>query len=152
MFTRHFNLYSIKDTRVSLSPPYKESLQCLCGLCLCRRCSLCGPLLLRSLSLLSSSSSLLSFSGSLYTFGDGRHGKLCLDTDTITNHFSPTFVQRFRGDASISAQTCFSSFSLSINVYILQDSVCQKQFVEGVTRWCLVFPFQVMSQHLLVLS
>ena len=39
----------------------------------------------------------LSSSGHLYTFGDGRHGKLCLDTDTITNHFSPTFVHRFKG-------------------------------------------------------
>eukprot|EP00090_Calanus_glacialis_P018965 TRINITY_DN29288_c0_g1_i1.p1 TRINITY_DN29288_c0_g1~~TRINITY_DN29288_c0_g1_i1.p1 ORF type:complete len:689 (-),score=225.92 TRINITY_DN29288_c0_g1_i1:63-2129(-) len=39
----------------------------------------------------------LSASGQLYTFGDGRHGKLCLDLETITNHFSPAYVARFRG-------------------------------------------------------
>ena len=42
--------------------------------------------------------SLVSTStGHLYTFGDGRHGKLCLDLETLTNQFSPTLVDRFRG-------------------------------------------------------
>ena len=39
----------------------------------------------------------LASTGHLYTWGDGKHGKLCLDLDTITNHFSPTYVERFRG-------------------------------------------------------
>ena len=40
---------------------------------------------------------LLTEDGHLYTFGDGRHGKLCHDTTTITNCFSPTLVERFKG-------------------------------------------------------
>ena len=36
-------------------------------------------------------------SGHLYTFGDGRHGKLCLDLETLTNQFSPAHVDRFSG-------------------------------------------------------
>ena len=40
---------------------------------------------------------VLSTGGHLYTFGDGRHGKLCLDLDTSANHFTPTHVPRFRG-------------------------------------------------------
>lgn len=35
--------------------------------------------------------------GHLLAFGDGRHGKLCLDVETMTNHFVPVVSQRFRG-------------------------------------------------------
>lgn len=35
--------------------------------------------------------------GHLLTFGDGRHGKLCLDVETLTNHYTPALSSRFRG-------------------------------------------------------
>ena len=35
--------------------------------------------------------------GHLLAFGDGRHGKLCLDVETMTNHFVPVVSKRFRG-------------------------------------------------------
>merc|ERR1740129_1358299 len=60
---------------------------------------------------------VLSSLGSLYTFGDGRHGKLCLDTDTITNHFSPTFVQRFRG-FRVSKAVCGGCHTMVLGVPI----------------------------------
>ncbi len=34
--------------------------------------------------------------GKLLTFGDGRHGKLCLDVETLTNHYTPVPSSRFR--------------------------------------------------------
>ena len=40
---------------------------------------------------------LVSDSGRLFTFGDGRHGKLCLDVETTINHFLPANADRFRG-------------------------------------------------------
>uniref|UniRef100_A0AAQ6A6T9 X-linked retinitis pigmentosa GTPase regulator n=1 Tax=Amphiprion ocellaris TaxID=80972 RepID=A0AAQ6A6T9_AMPOC len=33
--------------------------------------------------------------GLLYTFGDGRHGKLCLGEENFTNQFKPTLCPRF---------------------------------------------------------
>ncbi len=39
---------------------------------------------------------LVTDAGQLFTFGDGRHGKLCLlDTETMTNHFSPVPSTRY---------------------------------------------------------
>ena len=42
-------------------------------------------------------SSAVSDEGHLFTFGDGRHGKLCLDVETITNHYTPVPATRFKG-------------------------------------------------------
>lgn len=50
-------------------------------------------------------SAVISESGQLYTFGDGRHGKLCLAVDTLTNHFAPTLSERFK-DLSVTAVHC----------------------------------------------
>ena len=36
----------------------------------------------------------VSKTGQLFSFGDGRHGKLCLDLETLTNHFTPVLVSR----------------------------------------------------------
>ena len=47
--------------------------------------------------------SVVSNSGQLFTFGDGRHGKLCLDTETLSNHYTPVLSPRFRGFNVISA-------------------------------------------------
>ena len=55
------------------------------------------PLTVSAVSCGENHSLVTTASGQLYTFGDGRHGKLCLDLDTLTNHFSPTHVERFRG-------------------------------------------------------
>ena len=39
---------------------------------------------------------LVTDNGQLFTFGDGRHGKLCLDGDTtMTNHYSPMLSMRY---------------------------------------------------------
>ena len=40
---------------------------------------------------------LITDSGQLFTFGDGRHGKLCLDFETITNYYQPALSKRFNG-------------------------------------------------------
>lgn len=40
---------------------------------------------------------LVTEDGKLLTFGDGRHGKLCLDVETLTNHYTPVPSTRFRG-------------------------------------------------------
>ena len=55
------------------------------------------PLTVETVSCGENHSLVTTASGQLYTFGDGRHGKLCLDLDTLNNHFSPTHVERFRG-------------------------------------------------------
>ena len=39
---------------------------------------------------------LVTDHGKLLTFGDGRHGKLCLDVETLTNHYTPVPSTRFR--------------------------------------------------------
>lgn len=39
---------------------------------------------------------LVTEEGKLLTFGDGRHGKLCLDVETLTNHYTPVPSTRFR--------------------------------------------------------
>ena len=41
--------------------------------------------------------SVVSNNGQLFTFGDGRHGKLCLNTDTLSNHYTPVLSTKFRG-------------------------------------------------------
>ena len=47
--------------------------------------------------------SVVSSSGQLFTFGDGRHGKLCLDTETLSNHYTPVLSTRFRDYRVLSA-------------------------------------------------
>ena len=89
MFTQH---YSVHDATVwcrILESPSPHPIKSL------------SAVPVASVSAGDAHSLVLSSAGHLYTFGDGRHGKLCLDTDTITNHFSPGFVQRFRGEKSI---------------------------------------------------
>ena len=39
---------------------------------------------------------LVTEEGKLLIFGDGRHGKLCLDVETLTNHYTPVPSTRFR--------------------------------------------------------
>ncbi|XP_029375375.1 retinitis pigmentosa GTPase regulator b [Echeneis naucrates] len=43
--------------------------------------------------------------GLLYTFGDGRHGKLCLGEENFTNQFKPTLCPRFL-KYSVQAAVC----------------------------------------------
>ncbi|XP_022618679.1 X-linked retinitis pigmentosa GTPase regulator-like [Seriola dumerili] len=38
---------------------------------------------------------VITDAGLLYTFGDGRHGKLCLGEENFTNQFKPTLCPRF---------------------------------------------------------
>ncbi|XP_059096625.1 X-linked retinitis pigmentosa GTPase regulator-like [Tigriopus californicus] len=40
---------------------------------------------------------VVSEDGHVFMFGDGRHGKLCLDVETMTNHFTPVYPSRFQG-------------------------------------------------------
>ena len=47
--------------------------------------------------------SVVSSSGQLFTFGDGRHGKLCLDSETLSNHYTPVLSTRFRDYKVLSA-------------------------------------------------
>ena len=47
--------------------------------------------------------SVVSSGGQLFTFGDGRHGKLCLDTETLSNHYTPVLSTRFRDYKVLSA-------------------------------------------------
>ena len=75
------------------------------------------PLLITSLSDLSNNgigkiiqiscgenhTSAVSSCGQLFTFGDGRHGKLCLDTETLSNHYTPVLSNRFRSFNVISS-------------------------------------------------
>ena len=50
-----------------------------------------------------SHTSLVTTTGFLLTFGDGRYGKLCLDTETLTNHYKPALSTRFHGFEVVSA-------------------------------------------------
>lgn len=76
------------------------------------------PLLITSLSDLSNGfgkiiqiscgenhTSVVSSSGQLFTFGDGRHGKLCLDTETLSNHYTPVLSARF-GSFNVMSAHC----------------------------------------------
>lgn len=47
--------------------------------------------------------SLVTDNGILFTFGDGRHGKLCLDVETLTNHYTPALCGRFKDYEVLSA-------------------------------------------------
>lgn len=47
--------------------------------------------------------SVVSSGGQLFTFGDGRHGKLCLDSETLSNHYTPVLSTRFRDYKVLSA-------------------------------------------------
>ena len=49
---------------------------------------------------------VVSRSGQLFTFGDGRHGKLCLDTETLSNHYSPVLSTRFQGEFRVLSAHC----------------------------------------------
>ena len=49
---------------------------------------------------------VVSRSGQLFTFGDGRHGKLCLDTETLSNHYSPMLSTRFQGEYRVLSAHC----------------------------------------------
>lgn len=40
---------------------------------------------------------VVSEDGHVFMFGDGRHGKLCLDVETMTNYFTPVYPSRFQG-------------------------------------------------------
>ena len=76
---------------------------------------------------------VLSSGGHLYTFGDGRHGKLCLDLDTLANHFTPTHVPRFRGRRGGSCQ-------LPVITLSPQGSGWYGRCAAAATPWCWLSP------------
>ena len=55
-----------------------------------------SPLKVLEISCGENHSALVTEDGKLLTFGDGRHGKLCLDVETLTNHYTPVPSTRFR--------------------------------------------------------
>ena len=55
-----------------------------------------SPLKVLEISCGENHSALVTEDGKLLTFGDGRHGKLCLDVETLTNHYTPVPSSRFR--------------------------------------------------------
>ena len=72
-----------------------------------RQVSCLDQLTVQSVSCGENHSLVTTSTGHLYTFGDGRHGKLCLDLETLNNCFSPTHVDRFRGWSLVSFSPSF---------------------------------------------
>ncbi len=54
----------------------------------------------------------VSGAGQLFAFGDGRHGKLCLDTETLTNRHAPAVCPRYE----LHLNEDFCHFRVSVKV------------------------------------